>query len=89
MNYSSEFAQTVASIALGTPMGAAHILTQLEVRGIAVPEGVDEDEIDEILRDENLELCWECGWWCEASELCNEDQETVSCLLCGNRFLPE
>lgn len=40
------------------------------------------DDIEEILLDNNIEMCPECSWWVDSFELVDEEGESISCLNC-------
>ena len=40
--------------------------------------GVEPDEIEAAAAECEVELCDQCGWWCETSEL-NEEQHCEDC----------
>ena len=46
------------------------------------PDEETVEEVDEQLLAMSLEKCPFCGWWCESSELVDEDDEVVGCGQC-------
>lgn len=47
-------------------------------------DGIDWEDIAEVMLAANYQTCPECGVWCELCELVDEDSNICTCFGCGN-----
>jgi len=76
-NLSDVQREDLAADAQGTLLSEAQLL---ERSGLG--DDVGEDEVIEILLDEGVERCPECGWWVHSWELVDEDGNETVCENC-------
>lgn len=69
----------IAGQLLGTPASPEDAMIALEIE---IPAGFQIDSLEADLADCNLERCEGCGWWFEAGELVDDEDELVGCQNC-------
>ena len=50
--------------------------------GICEEHGISNEELEELMVDAGYERCSECEWWCETSELVDDESEPCPCDSC-------